>query len=57
MSKVRRLEFVGKWLWLVFWLIVFFPIGIVYFALNTILIEDEMDADKFVEWHRSKSKK
>ena len=57
MSRVRRVEFIGKWRWLIFWLILFLPIGIVYFALNTILVEEEMDADKFIEWHRSKDKR
>ena len=40
MSIVRRLEFLGKWRWLVFWLIVFLPIGIVYFVLNTISVQE-----------------
>ena len=57
MSRVRRVEFIGKWKWLIFWLILFLPIGIVYFALNTLLVEEEMDADKFIEWHRSKDKR
>ena len=57
MNRVRRLEFLGKWRWLIFWLIVFLPIGVVYFALNTILVQEEIDADKFIEWHKSKNKK
>jgi len=57
MSKLRRVEFMGSWFWLVFWVILFFPIGLLYFAIKTIVIEEEIDAEKFVEWYFSKSKR
>jgi hypothetical protein len=53
MSKIRRLEFLGSWFWLVFWAIVFLPVGLIYFAVKSIVIEEEVDAGKFVEWYRS----
>jgi hypothetical protein len=57
MSKVRRIEFLGSYFWLVVWIILFFPIAIVYFISTSVTIEDEIDADKFVEWYRSQKRK
>lgn len=54
MSKVRRIEFLGSYFWLLFWTIFFFPIAALYFLSASIMIEDEIDGDKFVEWYRSK---
>ena len=57
MSKVRRVEFLGSYFWLIFWTLLFFPIAIVYFLSTCVTIEEEIDADKFVEWYRSQKKK
>lgn len=57
MNKVRRVEFLGSYCWLIFWTIIFFPIAIVYFLTSSVTIEEEIDADKFLEWYRSRKKK
>jgi hypothetical protein len=58
MSKIRRIEFHGSYFWLVFWTVLFFPIAGIYFLLSSIVIEeDDIDADKFLEWCRSKRNK
>jgi hypothetical protein len=35
----------------------FFPIGVIYFVLNTVILEEDIEADKFIEWHRSQRKR
>ena len=57
MSRMRRFEFLGSWFWLIFWLVLFFPIGVIYFVLNIILLEEDIEADEFIEWHRSHRKR
>lgn len=57
MNKVRRVEFLGSYPWLIFWTVIFFPIAAVYFLSASVTIEEEMDADKFLEWYRSRKKK
>jgi len=54
MSKVRRIEFLGSWFWLAFWVIIFLPVAALYFALKSVVVEEQMDGDKFVEWYRSR---
>ena len=54
-SASRRIP--GSYFWLIFWTIVFFPIAIFYFVLASVTIEEEIDADKFLEWYRSRKKK
>ena len=56
MSKVRYIEFLGSWPYLIFLLILFFPLGLLHFACKSVVVEDEIAADKFVEWYRSKRK-
>jgi hypothetical protein len=57
MSKVRRIEYLGSYFWLVFWTLLFFPIAVVYFLENSIVVEEEIDADKFLDWYRHRKKK
>lgn len=56
MSKVRRLQFMGSWGWLIFWMIVFFPYGLLVLLFNTIVIEEDIDADRLLAWHQSRKK-
>jgi hypothetical protein len=56
-NKVRRVEFLGSYFWLIFWTVVFFPVAIFYFVSASVTIEEEIDADKFLEWYRSRKKK
>jgi membrane protein required for beta-lactamase induction len=56
MSKVRHLEFFGSWFWLIFWLILFFPIAILYLAFNTIVVEEEIGVEEFIKRHCSRRK-
>jgi hypothetical protein len=39
------------------WTVLFFPIAAVHFISNSVVIEKEIDADKFMEWYRSRRKK
>ena len=57
MSKIRRIEFLGSYFWLIFWTILFFPIAVLYFLSASIIIEEEMDIDNFLDWYRSRKKK
>jgi hypothetical protein len=57
MNKVRRVEFLGSYFWLIMATIFFFPIAILYLITASVVIEEEIDADKFVEWYRSRRKK
>jgi hypothetical protein len=57
MSKLRRCEFLGSYFWLLFWTFLFFPVAIVYYISNSVVIEEEIDADTFMEWYRSRRKK
>lgn len=57
MSRIRRLQFMGSWGWLIFWTILFFPFGVLLLLFNTIVIEDEIDADQFMEWYRDRKKR
>lgn len=53
-SKVCRLEFMGSWFWLIVLTILFFPVAIVYAGYTTISVEEQVDADKFLEWYRTR---
>ncbi len=57
MSNVGHIEFLGNWPYLIFLLIMFFPLGFVYFACKSVVVEDEIPADKFIEWYRTKRTK
>ena len=68
MNKIRYLQFVGSWWWLALWFVLaaltldrrsllglpFLTIGALYVALNTFVVEDELDLDKYAEWQQSR---
>ena len=50
MYKVNRIEFLGNYFWLWFWLIIFFPIGFAYFALRSAVLREQVQQEEFEEW-------
>jgi hypothetical protein len=57
MSRIRRVEFLGSYFWLIFWVILFFPVAILYLLSASVVIEEEIDTDDFLSWYRSRRKK
>ncbi len=45
MKAVRYVEFTGSVFWLVFWVIILFPIGVMYFVLKSCIVEQQVEED------------
>jgi hypothetical protein len=54
MAKIMRYEFLGNWFYLCLLLIFLLPIGVAYWLVRSIRIEEELDSpEDFVDQFRS----
>lgn len=57
MNKIWRFEFMGNPVWLLILIVAsyfFYPfslMAVVYFVLGTVIVNDEVEMDKFSEWY------
>jgi hypothetical protein len=43
MKTIRHVEFTGSYFWLVFWVVVLFPVGALYFVLKSFVVEEQVE--------------
>jgi hypothetical protein len=54
MAKIVRYEFLGNWFYLILLLIFLLPIGVTYWLVRSLRIEEEMESpEAFVDFYRS----
>ena len=57
MKAVRYVEFTGSFLWLVFWVIVLFPVAVMYFVLKTCVVEQQVEDEALATFLRGRSER
>jgi hypothetical protein len=54
MKAVRYVEFTGSVSWLVFWVIVLFPVAVLYFVLKSCLVEQQVEDEALAAFLRER---
>jgi len=57
MKAVRYVEFTGSVKWLVFWVIVLFPVGVMYFVLKGCVVEQQVEEEALATFLRGRSER
>jgi len=57
MKAVRYVEFTGSVFWLVFWVIILFPVAVMYFVLKSCVVEQQVDEEALVTFLRGRSER
>jgi hypothetical protein len=57
MKAVRSVEFTGSVFWLVFWLIVLFPVAVMYFVLKSCVVEQQVEDEALAAFLRERSQR
>jgi hypothetical protein len=54
MKAVRYVEFTGSFGWLVFWVIVLFPVAVMYFLLKSCVVEHQVEDEALATFLRGR---
>ena len=54
MKTVRYVEFTGSFFWLVLWVIILFPVAVMYFLLKSCVVEQQVEDEALADFLRGR---